>query len=175
MLIVFLFFKATTYDIFENLKFSFTHFSFKDYSNLSSRIMEYLAVISALAFNSKIGLRKNQKWYYYVCGFFTGLSILGFLTYEAPTVFYIFLKKGQSMAVSLIWVLFAATLFFIGLKKEEKWFKISAFILFGVVLFKLFLIDIFSMSALYRVLTFLIIGIVLIISSYIYYKFGKKA
>ena len=175
MFITALFFKAVFIDIFENLQFSIDQFAFKDYTNLTLRIMEYFAVISALALSAKVGLRKNAKSLYRTAGFFTGLAMLAFLTYEASSVFYIFFKKGQSMGVSLSWVLFAAILFFIGLKKDKRWFKVSAFILFGVVLFKLFLIDIFSMSALYRVLTFLITGIVLIISSYIYYKFGKKA
>ena len=174
-LITFLFFKATVFDVFENLKFSLTHFSFKGYSNLSLRVMEYLAVISAMALNSKIAKRKKENWFYYIAGFFTGFAILGFLTCEATTLFYTLLRKGQSMAFSLAWVLYGATLFFIGLKSERKGFKLSAFLIFGVVLIKLFFIDIIAMSLLYRVLTFFTTGVVFIVSSYLYYKLERKS
>ncbi|BBB31723.1 conserved hypothetical protein [Thermotomaculum hydrothermale] len=173
-LILLLFFKSTTYDIFENLGFKFNHFAFKDYQNIASRIMEYFAVITAFSINSKVALRKNSKIFAAFSSFFTGLSILVFLTYEISTIFYKVFEKGQSMGITALWVVFAFILLFIGLKKSSNAYRIFAFVLFGIVLFKLFFIDIISLSALYRVLAFLITGIVLIVSSYIYYKFGKK-
>ncbi len=174
ILIIFIFFKSTTYDIFENLGFKFNHFSFRNYSNIASRVMEYLAVVTAISINAKASLKKNSKWFAKTAGFFAGLAILIFLTYEASTAFYKIFHKGQSMAVSVLWAIFAFALFFIGLKKERKTYRYSALILFGVVLLKLFFIDLLSLSALYRVLTFFITGIVLIFSSYIYYKFKGK-
>ncbi len=172
-LIAFLFFKATTYDIFENLKFNFSHFAFLNYKNILSRVMEYFAVIAAITLNSKAALRKNAKWFSYIAGFFAGLTMLAFLTYEASSVFYICSGKGQSMGISLTWAVFAFILFYIGTRKDKLVFTVPAYILFGGVLLKLFFIDIISLSALYRVLTFFITGIVLIVSSYVYYKFSK--
>lgn len=172
-LILFLFFKAFPYDIFSNFSLN-PNFTFPDYSNITSRILEYFIVTAALWINAKVGLKKGKEWFSHLMAFLTGIYILIFLTFETLTAFFKVFHKGQSMAVSVLWAIFAFVLFFTGLKKENRDLKLSGLTLFTIVLFKLFIVDIQHLSALYRVLSFFITGIVLIISSYFYYKLTNK-
>ena len=168
-----IFFKAITYDAVENLGFDFDKMSFANYKNLHERFLEYFIVIGALALCYKISERMKEKFPTLSYKFLAGSAIFFFLSYEVPTIFYKLFSKGQSMSLTILWAAFAFTLLFLGLKKEQNGMKYTAYFLFAVVLFKVFFIDMFALSTIYKILSFFVTGIILIVSSYLYYKFGS--
>jgi len=76
--------------------------------------------------------------------------------------------------VTIIWVIMAILYFIIGMFYTTKAFRITAIFLFAVTLFKLLLIDSSSFTAVEKIIAWLFTGIVLLIVSFLYQKFGKR-
>ncbi len=173
-LLFFIFLKVIFYDFYNNFSFDSNNFVFTNYKDIASRILEYIIITAAFYISIKIDLKKEKKKFSKITPFFMGISILFFLTCETSTAFYTIFHKEQSMAVSILWAIFAFILLFLGLKRKNKDLRSYGLGLFIIVLFKLFLIDIKNLSALYRIMAFFLTGIVLILSSYFYFKFKNK-
>ncbi len=174
LLAIFLFLKAMVYDVFENLNLSSSNFSYPDYSNIHLRAMEYFIIVSTLWFVSRIALKKGKRITASINKLFTGASILAFATYEVSTFFYHIFKKGESMAVSILWAIFATVLFLRGTKFKKTGEKVASYILFCAVLIKVFFFDMVSLPTIYKILSFFITGIIFILSSYMYYRYEKE-
>lgn len=70
----------------------------------------------------------------------------------------------------ILWGLLAFAYLWIGMKKQNKTLRIVALVLIGVTLFKLFVFDIREASEAGKIIAFIILGIVLLIISFMYQK-----
>ena len=78
------------------------------------------------------------------------------------------LKYGLS--VSLLWTLYAAVLLFLGMRWSEAGMRWQALILFGIVIVKVFFGDLSSLQGVYRIFSFVVLGLVLLGVSFFYQK-----
>ncbi len=170
-----IFFKLNLYDYANILGFDFNSYSFYTNENLPERLMEFFIVTVALIFASKIAYRKNNSLNAKILSLFAWLTIIIYSTFETSSFFNYHLEKAQSLSVSILWALIAFIALIYGVKAENQSARRSAFFLFSIVLFKVFLIDISGLETIYKVISFLIVGLILIISSYFYYSNTRKA
>lgn len=70
----------------------------------------------------------------------------------------------------ILWGLLAFVYLFIGMKKQNKTLRIAALALIGITLFKLFVFDIRDASEAGKIIAFIILGVVLLIISFMYQK-----
>ena len=70
-------------------------------------------------------------------------------------------------ALSIFWMLLALTTTFIAARNHSRILWFSGFILIGIVIVKLFFIDLSNISSLERILTFITVGILMLINGYI--------
>ncbi len=89
---------------------------------------------------------------------------------SASNVFSSFMRFGF---VSALWSLQALTLIGVGLGTRSQFRRIAGFILFGVTVAKLLLIDMEILQPVYRILSFAVTGLLLIVAAYLYQKFAK--
>ena len=61
-----------------------------------------------------------------------------------------------------------------GFKENNSMFRRIAIVLFIITIMKVFFVDISNISTPYRVLSFIILGMVLIHVSFLYYKYKNK-
>ncbi len=80
---------------------------------------------------------------------------------------------GQ-MSVSILWAIYASTLMAIGLLKKVPLLRYLALMLFGLVLFKVFMFDLSHLENIYRIGGFMVLGILLITMSFMYQHARKK-
>lgn len=106
-----------------------------------------------------------------------GHVILVFLLYaeidtwiSASRIFSSFMRYGF---VSAFWSLQALILIGIGLWTRNQFRRILGFILFGVTVAKLLVIDMAILQPVYRILSFAATGVLLIVAAYLYQKFAK--
>jgi uncharacterized membrane protein len=107
----------------------------------------------------------------------SGHAILVFLLYaevdtwvSGSNVFSSFMRSGF---VSALWSLQALTLIAVGLRTRNQFRRIFGFILFGVTVAKLLLIDMAILQPVYRILSFAATGVLLIVAAYLYQRFAK--
>jgi uncharacterized membrane protein len=108
-------------------------------------------------------------------GYRVAAVVLVFLvaTLETRTVTGAFLPAFQAGAVSVAWALFAMGLVALGLRFNDRAARFGGLILFALVAGKVFLLDLASLDMIWRVLSFLSVGAVLLLGSFAYLRASK--
>jgi uncharacterized membrane protein len=74
------------------------------------------------------------------------------------------------VGLSVLWTLYAAAALAWGFVRSSLTLRYAAFCLFGFVIVKVFLFDLSEVQAIYRILSFLVLGLVLLAVSFLYQK-----
>jgi len=77
-------------------------------------------------------------------------------------------------ALSVAWTLYAATLLVVGIVGKSVHARISSICLFGVVVVKVFLLDTENLNDFYRFVSFISLGVILLLSGFLYYRFRER-
>lgn len=93
------------------------------------------------------------------------VSLTAFVTYIP--------MKYEGLTVTIIWVVMAILYFITGMFYRIKSFRIASILLFAATLFKLLFIDSSHFTSVEKIIAFLFTGVVLLIVSFLYQKFGK--
>jgi uncharacterized membrane protein len=96
------------------------------------------------------------------------------LNVEVSSFFYEYLPQGRFAAISVLWTLFSVALMLLGFKKNASALRKASFGLFLATVLKVFLFDMANVSTPYRIISFIILGLVLVGTSYLYYKFKDR-
>jgi len=77
---------------------------------------------------------------------------------------------AQSLGLSILWTCYATGLIVVGLARKSALLRWQALALFGVVLAKVFLFDLSFLERFYRILSFLVLGLLLLLVSFLYQR-----
>ena len=103
---------------------------------------------------------------------FTSLSMLFvYLSLEVNSFLYHHMKGMETGGVSILWSLFALALILRGIWRNIRALRYIGLVLFTIVAWKVFFIDMSQLDPLYRIVAFLVLGILLLIGSFIYLKY----
>jgi hypothetical protein len=78
------------------------------------------------------------------------------------------LKDFKQLMLSGIWLLYSALLLVIGMWRRLALPRFFAIILFGITILKVFILDLSFLSTLYRIFSFIGLGVILLGASYLY-------
>ncbi|HXH27736.1 MAG TPA: DUF2339 domain-containing protein, partial [Candidatus Polarisedimenticolia bacterium] len=78
------------------------------------------------------------------------------------------------LSVSVLWALYASALMAIGFRRSDRAVRYAATGLFGLTLVKLFLVDLWELRAVYRIVSFVILGLLLVVASFLYSRFRSR-
>ena len=95
------------------------------------------------------------------------------LTLELNTFLYYYLPGLQSGGLSILWSLFALGLIISGIWKNVKVLRLVGLGLFAVVAFKVFLIDLDRLDPFYRIIAFILLGVLVLSGSFVYLKYRQ--
>jgi uncharacterized membrane protein len=77
---------------------------------------------------------------------------------------------AQQLALSLLWTAYASGLIAIGVARESALLRWQALVLFGLVIVKVFLYDSSYLERFYRIVSFAILSLVLLVVSFLYQR-----
>jgi uncharacterized membrane protein len=77
---------------------------------------------------------------------------------------------AQHLALSLLWTAYASGLIALGVKRESPLLRWQALVLFGLVVVKVFIYDSSFLERFYRIVSFAILGLVLLVVSFLYQR-----
>lgn len=83
-------------------------------------------------------------------------------------------SHSYKLGLSIIWGLYALFLIILGIWKNRTYIRIAAIVLFGATLLKLFFYDIIYLNALEKTIVFISLGVLLLVSSFLYNKYMIK-
>jgi uncharacterized membrane protein len=84
-------------------------------------------------------------------------------------------RLAGGLSVSAWWIIFAAGLVLLGFRRGVKPVRVAGLIVSGMAVFKVVLIDLSGLDALYRVGSVLILGVVSLGLAYIYHRRGRTS
>lgn len=77
---------------------------------------------------------------------------------------------AQQLALSVLWLLYASVLMGAGVKWKSASLRWQSLLLLGVVIAKVFFFDLYSLTRFYRILSAFLLGIVLLVVSFLYQR-----
>jgi uncharacterized membrane protein len=77
---------------------------------------------------------------------------------------------AQHLALSLLWTTYASGLIALGVQRQSVLLRWEALVLFGLVVAKVFLYDSSFLERFYRIVSFFILGLVLLVVSFLYQR-----
>lgn len=86
-----------------------------------------------------------------------------------------YLQGLQSGAVSIWWSVYAIALIAFGMWKSLRWVRTAGLLLFAVVTCKVFFIDLSELGAIYRIVAFVILGLIIMSGAVLYLRFKTDA
>jgi len=76
----------------------------------------------------------------------------------------------KSLVISFLWGVYALALFIAGIAKDSSPARTAGFLMASLTITKVFLYDVSSLETIYRVLSFFVLGVILLVISFIYHK-----
>ena len=176
-------FAAQTYGLGElgDLRYSYIDGHYSKYFDVSINyiLIRYLLwgavgfTLWAIFKNAKTQL-ENTKFHIFL-EVVIHISILNFLSNELVT--WLDIAGYQDifkLGLSILWSVYSLLLVNLGIYQKKKYLRISALVLFGITLAKLFLYDISNLSTISKTIVLIILGLLLLIISFLYNKFKDK-
>ncbi|MBS1839604.1 MAG: DUF2339 domain-containing protein [Acidobacteria bacterium] len=99
---------------------------------------------------------------------------LEFWDYFGTTTIGMDIDHARHLSLSVLWTVYASALIFLGWRQKSAPLRWQALTLFGLVVVKVFLFDLASLDRAYRILSFLVLGSVLMAVSFLYSKRAAK-
>jgi hypothetical protein len=84
-------------------------------------------------------------------------------------------NESFKLWLSILWGIYALFMIVYGLQKNDKPLRTLAIVLFGITLIKLFFYDMADMTTIAKTIVMIILGVLLLISSFLYNKVKKAA
>jgi len=82
---------------------------------------------------------------------------------------------AREMMLSASWVAYAAVVVVLGMRRKYAPIRYFAIALFGVALLKVFVVDLETLGGVYRIAGFLIVGLILLVVSFLYQRNAAAA
>jgi len=103
-----------------------------------------------------------------------GILAFAVLNIEVAGYFYDYARPARFAAISVLWALFATALMILGFARSVTTLRRVSLVLFAVTLLKVFLWDMAHVSTPYRIVSFLVLGLMLIGASYLYHRYKAR-
>jgi uncharacterized membrane protein len=78
------------------------------------------------------------------------------------------------MGLSIVWGIYAVGWLIIGFWREIREFRAAALGLLAIVALKVVLVDMSTVQQIYRIISFVVLGVMMISASYLYHRLEKR-
>ena len=145
---------------------------------VNSLILAYLLPALVLAAITWLSRTHRLKAYVQATG---ALSLLAFMLYLTTSIRVLFagnkisiwvvsFKDVELYAISAVWLMFGISLLVAGLKFKQKDIRMASALVITLTVLKAFLIDMASLEGVLRAMSFVVLGLVLIVIGRVYQK-----
>lgn len=132
------------------------------------------SALAILIFNAWVAVKNTakRKDTLKIFSSFFNITLLAVICNEFVNWMYLAGYQDQyKLGLTIIWGLYALVLIFAGIKNKQKHLRISAIILFGTTLLKLFFYDLSSLPTISKTIVLVMLGVILLVVSFMYNKY----
>jgi uncharacterized membrane protein len=146
-------------------------YSFRD---AALRLVDFGAIIGFLAGGyALLAARTHAKRAGVFLGFCSLVMLFIYLSLEVNSFLFAYVEGLRPGGISILWSLFALGLILRGIGKNIRALRYLGLALFAVVAWKVFFVDLSRLDQFYRIIAFLLLGIVVLCGSFVYLKFRE--
>ena len=139
------------------------------------RVLDYGALILYLLFAARTLMRHDDHGDAAPIFSYAGLAaIFLYSSLEIWTGLSRFLPEFRMGGISIFWSLFAIALLLAGILKGRAAMRGIGLILLGSTILKVFFVDLAGLDQLSRIIAFIVLGIVVLVGSFLYFKFSSR-
>jgi uncharacterized membrane protein len=80
------------------------------------------------------------------------------------------LRLAQQLSLSLVWIVYGGGMLTVGIIRRNRLLRVMALLLVGITIFKVFLFDLASLERVYRIISFIVLGVILLAVSFLYQR-----
>ena len=135
------------------------------------RLIDFGAITAFFAVAWKLLVRQTKD---IQAGQVMGVSALCtmflYTTLELNTFLYHFVEPFRSGGISILWSIFAWSMLWAGIHRRIRPLRYAGLCLFTVVAAKMFFVDLARLDQLYRIIAFIVLGIVVTSGSFLYLR-----
>jgi uncharacterized membrane protein len=84
------------------------------------------------------------------------------------------LGLARQLWLSLVWTIYGGAMLCVGIARRSKLLRVMALLLLGLTIFKVFLFDLSSLEKLYRIISFIVLGAILLVVSFLYQRYRQR-
>ncbi len=81
---------------------------------------------------------------------------------------------ARQLWLSVIWAVYGGGMLVAGLWRRNRLLRLMALLLLGLTILKVFLIDLSALDNIYRVISFVVLGVILLVVSFLYQKLAQR-
>lgn len=142
---------------------------------LLMRMLNYGSAIAFLLVGWLMFARKaNRNGASSVFGWTALAGVFLYSSLEVWTGLTHYLPEFRMGGISIFWSLFAFTLLFTGISKNRAVLRRVGLVIMTVVVFKVFFVDLAGLEQLYRIVAFIVLGVIVLICSFLYLKYRHR-
>lgn len=158
-----------------NVNDSFIYAGDYSFRDAGLRLVDFGAVVGFLAAAYAFLAGRNRAG---TVRPFLGFASLGmlfiYLTLEVNTFLHEYVPGMQSGGVSILWSMFALTLIYRGIAHRSSILRYVGLALFAIVTWKVFFVDLATLDQFYRIVAFILLGVLSLAGSFAYLKFRDQ-
>ncbi|HJQ71292.1 MAG TPA: DUF2339 domain-containing protein [Blastocatellia bacterium] len=83
-------------------------------------------------------------------------------------------RLARQLSLSVIWTVYGGALLVLGIARRELMLRVMALVLLAVTIAKVFLVDMASLRTIYRIISFVVLGGVLLAVSFLYQRYRQR-
>ncbi|HSE97453.1 MAG TPA: DUF2339 domain-containing protein, partial [Blastocatellia bacterium] len=80
------------------------------------------------------------------------------------------LQLARQLSLSVIWAVYGGAMLAVGMARRQRLLRIMGLLLLGVTIFKVFIVDLASLDQVYRMISFIVLGLILLAVSFLYQR-----
>jgi uncharacterized membrane protein len=84
------------------------------------------------------------------------------------------LRLAQQLSLSVIWTVYGGGLLMAGIWRRSRMLRVMALGLLSITILKVFLVDLSSLEKIYRIISFIVLGAILLGVSYLYQRYRQR-
>ena len=85
------------------------------------------------------------------------------------------MRLAKQLSLSVIWAIYGGALFVVGLVRRSRLLRIMALSLLGLTTAKVFFFDLSSLDKIYRIISFIVLGAILLAVSFLSQQRQQRA
>ncbi|HEX7314127.1 MAG TPA: DUF2339 domain-containing protein, partial [Pyrinomonadaceae bacterium] len=84
-------------------------------------------------------------------------------------------ELAKQLSLSVVWAVYGAGLLLVGRVRRSRLLRLMALALLGLTTLKVFFLDLSALDRAYRIVSFIVLGAILLAVSYLYQKSQQRA